>query len=409
MIHQPLTFIKSQIQRTMKKINFKDRKFRIALMSAPMFLLPLALLAFTLISGMESSETYSENQLNASIPQVQVPPVADQAGKLKAYENKHILKDRAVQEDYFSGTDTVVKKPIAPQIRSDKVPGPSQEHLIDQQLKQLEALEKSLMHPEPVTSNISGSEKERPKISGRQKDPEMARLEALMERMEQKKSEPDPEMMQLENILDKIMMLQFPQTQETSVVNGQLFEVKAAGAQDWDARSMEPEGNGFFGLSENIIPETELTPAISAMVDENKKIISGNSIRMRLLEEVSINGIPIPAQTKIYGTCRLEGERLLIQIEHIRSGNHLLPVQLEAFGMDAIKGLHIPGALGRDAAKEGMDRSVQGVNPMMGGISLETQLAAGGIETARGFLSKKTRLKKVNVKQGHPLLLVDRS
>lgn len=207
-------------------------------------------------------------------------------------------------------------------------------------------------------------------------------------------------------------MLQFPDKyvddRVTTSAPEELFDVRLQVSDPYYRHDYREE-NGFFGLSEGPEMEINVVPSIPATIDENKKIISGNSLRLSLSEGVEINGVDFPAKTKLYGTCRLEGERLLVSIAHIRSGNYLLPVRLEAFGMDAIQGIHIPGALGRDAAKEGMDRGVMGVNPMMGGLTLETQLAASGIETARGFLGKKAKLKKVNVKQGHPLLLVDRS
>ncbi len=400
----------------MKKINFKDRKTRIILLSAPMFLLPLALLAFSIMSGMESNEPLPEPQLNSSIPKADEKGNPINLSKWKTYESQSAAKDWVEAVAFFTPEDTVPELPrTGVEVESILFPLGSEAHhekLIEQQLLKLEKLQQQLEKPdqEAAVGIITGSSLNVP--TRREAPEEIQKLEQLMHKMEEKRGLPDPELLQLENLLDKIMMLQFPEKYVDDAVTAskseELFDVKPQPSEDINRNHFGQE-NGFFGLSEGPEMEVNVSPSIPAVIDENKKIVSGNSLRLSLTDGVAINGMDFPAQTKLYGTCRLEGERLLISIAHIRSGKHLLPVRLEAFGMDAIQGIHIPGALGREAAKEGIDRGVMGVNPMMGGLTLETQLAASGIDTARGFLGKKAKLKKVNVKQGHPLLLVDRS
>lgn len=401
----------------MKKVNFKERKTRIVLLSAPMFLLPLALLAFSIYAGMEKQQTEPEQQLNSSLPQINEKRFEAEFSKTKTYENEKLEKDwfRAVT---FFEEDTVPVKEASQELGIElerKGLHQDAEKLIEEQLSKLQELQQSINQPEPSELKLS----EKPKTleatdlkASSHKNPEIGKLEEMIDRMEAQKGMPDPELLQLENLLDKIMMLQFPERfqEEIQMVSSEVFEVSPLSGNTGISASSAQEEAGFFGLSEGPAMQVDVPVAIPAEIDENKKIISGNSLRIKITEDVDINGLVFPAQTKIYGTCRLEGERLLIQVDNIRTGRHLLPVKLEAFGMDAIKGVHIPGALGRDAAKEGMGQGVQGMNPMMmGGLTLETQLAASGIETARGFLGKKTKLKKVNVKQGHPLLLVDKS
>jgi conjugative transposon TraM protein len=176
-----------------------------------------------------------------------------------------------------------------------------------------------------------------------------------------------------------------------------------------EKQTVTEEENGFFGLASTEQMVVPVPASFPAIIGEDKQLVSGSSIKMTLTAPVEINGLTFDSGAAIHGICQLDGERLKIKVDQIRYENHLIPVKLEAFGMDALPGVAIPGAIGRDAAKEGLGQGIQGYSPVQPGFTLEAQIAATSVETARGFLSKKTRLKKVNVKQGHPLLLVDQA
>jgi conjugative transposon TraM protein len=149
--------------------------------------------------------------------------------------------------------------------------------------------------------------------------------------------------------------------------------------------------NGFYGLDDiekNPIEDN----AIPAVIHDTQEIVSGATIRLRLTEEVTLNGHVIPKDEYIYGTCNISGERLMINITSMRHENSIYPVALSAYGMDGLPGIHIP---------------MQSVQMMSMDPTLEMQAATLGLETAKGFFSKKTRLIKVTVKAEHPLLLKD--
>jgi hypothetical protein len=75
--------------------------------------------------------------------------------------------------------------------------------------------------------------------------------------------------------------------------------------------------------------------------------------------------------------------------------------------MDGQEGIRVPGAITRDAAKEGADQAVQSLQLMDMNPSLASQAAGAGIETIKGLLGKKAKLVRVTVKAGYPVLLVD--
>lgn len=155
--------------------------------------------------------------------------------------------------------------------------------------------------------------------------------------------------------------------------------------------------------------EVEILPAIAAVVAEDKELVTGASVKLELSEDIIINGLQFDLGSELFGVCSLEGERLKITVNSLRHGNTIVPVNLQVYGLDAMEGIAVPGAIARNAVKEGATRGIQGYSPVQPGFSLESQLTATGVETAKSFLSKKSRLVKVNVKAGHPVLLVDKA
>jgi conjugative transposon TraM protein len=133
--------------------------------------------------------------------------------------------------------------------------------------------------------------------------------------------------------------------------------------------------------------------------------VNGSTVKLRLTNDVYINGVLIPKDNFLFGTASLNGERLNIKISSIRFHNSLFPVELSVYDMDGIDGIYIPGAISRDVAKQSIDRSTRGLGLTTLDPSLGAQAANAGIEAARNLLSKKVKLIKVTVKAGYRVLL----
>jgi hypothetical protein len=75
--------------------------------------------------------------------------------------------------------------------------------------------------------------------------------------------------------------------------------------------------------------------------------------------------------------------------------------------MDGLSGIHIPGAITRDVAKQSADRSMQTIGLTSLDPSWQAQAAGAGIEAAKTLVSRKVKLIKVTVKAGYQVLLRD--
>lgn len=228
----------------------------------------------------------------------------------------------------------------------------------------------------------------------------------------------DPELQQLDNMLTKILDIEHPQRvtkrlkQQSLDKRGLVFPVetkpdipKADLMQPQNKAFSESSGNAFYESENNWSAQNET--AIPAVVHETQTLVSGATLKLRLTEDVFVNGIQVPAGIFIYGLCSLDGERLTVTVKHIRYKNALLPVNLSVFDMDGITGIHIPGAISRDAAKQGMTNGIQSMDFYNMDPSLGAQAASAGVQTVKSLLGNKAKLIKATVRAGYPVLLVD--
>lgn len=228
----------------------------------------------------------------------------------------------------------------------------------------------------------------------------------------------DPELRQLDNMLTKILDIEHPQRvrerlqQQSLDKRGLVFPVKTKPAipkadllQPTNNTVTELQGNQFYESSNNL--SSQYQTAIPAVVHETQTLVSGATIKLRLTDAVFINGQEIPAGTFVFGLCSLDGERLRVDVKHIRFKNALLPVNLSIYDMDGIAGIRIPGAISRNAAKQGMTNGIQSMDFYNMDPSLGAQAASAGIQTVKSLLGNKAKLIKATVRAGYPVLLVD--
>jgi conjugative transposon TraM protein len=164
--------------------------------------------------------------------------------------------------------------------------------------------------------------------------------------------------------------------------------------------------NGHEGFLSSSEPKSDAqSNAITAMVHGTQTLTSGSTIKLRLLQDIYINGTLIPRNNFVFGNCNLEGDRLNIDIKTIRSERSVFPVSMKAFDMDGLAGIYVPGAISRDAAKEGADQAIQGLDFYSMSPSVGAQAASAGVQAVKGLFSKKVKLIKVTIKSGYSILL----
>lgn len=253
------------------------------------------------------------------------------------------------------------------------------------------------------------------------------RLEALMENIHEG-TEDDPEMKQVSEVLDKILDVQHPERVTARLKEFQdnklasAHEVLPAGEIEYrtlltgsDMNSSSDsvlkfpsyeEINAFYTLDE-FVHEQSISNTIEAVVQGEQVIVSGGIVKMRLLADLVIQGSTIPANTFVFGSCRLNGERLNIEVKSIGFETGIFPVNLKVYDLDGQEGLFVPGALTREAAKTASSQMFQDIQLYSTDPSLAAQASNAGVQAATGLLSRKAKLVQFTVKSGYRVLLRD--
>lgn len=289
----------------------------------------------------------------------------------------------------------------------------------DKIYRKLEELDKEMNKPLTAPGNEEGYEPySRATGNGRTtvSSADIDRLEQMMQMMNQS-SEDDPELKQLNGMLENILDMQHPgrvqeKLRKTSEARrGRVFAV-ATKTKDNRISLLETPAsdggitNGFYSLDDGS-QGNSVQNAVQAVVHETQTLVNGSTVKLRLTNDIYINGVHIPKDNFLFGTAALNGERLNIKISSIRYKNALFPVELSVYDMDGLDGIYIPGAITRDVSKESADRSLQTIGLSSVDPSWQAQAAGAGIEAAKTLFSKKVKLVKVTVKAGYQVLLRD--
>lgn len=290
----------------------------------------------------------------------------------------------------------------------------------EQQVYQkLEALQKAIAEPPKSIENGQDMREFEYGRSSGSASQEMKSLEQMMSAMNAP-TEPDLELQQLGGMLENILDIQHPERvqeklrQSSKNQKGRVFSVSKNIEQDQvnslqvsnQLQSTDSSTNSFYSLDENYVNE-ELQNALEAVVHQTQTIVNGSIVKLRLTNDIFINGVLVPRNSFVFGTAALKGERLEVKINSIKYKNSIFPVELSVYDMDGIDGIFIPGAINREVAKASADRSMQSIGIEGLNDSWGAQAAGMGVEAAKTLLSKKVKLIKVVVKAGYQVLLYD--
>ncbi len=152
---------------------------------------------------------------------------------------------------------------------------------------------------------------------------------------------------------------------------------------------------------------------IRACVAEETTVTTGSRVKLRLLEPLRIGDIPVPANTSLYGTARIEGQRLNLVITSIESSGNVVPVELTAYDTDGQKGLFIPNSTERTAAKEALAGIGQSFGTSVSfargaGQQVAMDVTRGVMSGGSQYLATKMREVKITLKSGYQILLISK-
>jgi hypothetical protein len=252
---------------------------------------------------------------------------------------------------------------------------------------------------------------------------EANQFEKLMEKIKTADTaSSDPKLEKLSGMLDKIIQIQHPgqdpsggkipaTAQAPNALTVTPFHQPATvsnlavnPSDEVDSGEYE-EADGFYSIDEPEKVDPTAQNTMAAVIPEDQTLVAGATITLRLTQDAVIGGITIPRDNPIYGLVAMNGDRLGVTVSSIRYRQAIYPVSLQVYDLDGLPGIHIPGAITRDVAKESADQGISSMGLTALDPSLAGQAATVGIEAAKTLISRKIKLVRVSVKAGYQVLL----
>ena len=169
------------------------------------------------------------------------------------------------------------------------------------------------------------------------------------------------------------------------------------------------ERNMAFNTAVGIVSALDRN-TISACIYGNQTVTDGQKVRLRLLEQMRVGDIIIPANAVVTGSARITGERLGISVTSIEYAGSIYNVKLNVYDTDGQEGIFIPGSMELNAAKEvaaNMGTSMgSSINISSdAGAQLASDLGKGLIQGTSQYIAKKMRTVKVHLKSNYRVML----
>jgi conjugative transposon TraM protein len=409
----------------MRNEKLKDPRKRKMLLVLPLLIIPFLTMVFWALGGGKVDASSAQKQatgLNLQLPNAQLK---DDKGenKLSYYEQaeKESAKLRGGMEN-----DPFFQKAL-PDSLPEKISGSNPYPLATGDYKdpneqkvyqKLAELNSHLQNPNSYSSynqklGLQSSSYTNSSFSKENED----RLEDMMRAVSSPTTK-DPEMEQLNGMMERILDIQHPErvkqrlNENTFRNKEQVYPVNSKKHRFSVSlletiKSGNEQSTAFYGIDDD--GEQQSQNAIEAVIHETKSLVNGSIVKMRLLNDVVVDEITIPKGSFVFGIGSLQGERLHVEINSIRKDNSLYPVKLVVYDLDGLEGVHIPGAITRDVAKQSADNSLQNIEISSIDPSLKAQATTAGINAAKSLLTKKAKLVKVTLKAGYKILLKEKS
>ena len=154
---------------------------------------------------------------------------------------------------------------------------------------------------------------------------------------------------------------------------------------------------------------------IKAIIDEDIKAVDGSRVRLRLLDDVEIDGSTVRKGTYLYATVSgFSSGRVKGSISSILVGDELVKVSLSLYDTDGLEGLYVPESQFRETGKDVASSAMSGNLSMNTGGYGNNSLAQWGMQTVQNAyqktsnaISKAIRKNKVKLKYGTFVYLVN--
>ena len=146
-----------------------------------------------------------------------------------------------------------------------------------------------------------------------------------------------------------------------------------------------------------------------ACIHGDQTVVTGSTVRMRMLEDAVVCDMKIPANTLFYGEATLGANRLEAVANNLKVGNTISPVSFDIFDNDAMEGLNLPNNMKAQAAKRMQQGLVQNIDMPLASIGTMTSEITSAVnattQIAKQILNMKLSQVKVHLKSNYQMYI----
>lgn len=175
-------------------------------------------------------------------------------------------------------------------------------------------------------------------------------------------------------------------------------------------KARKPNSAYFNTLAGNE-PEPRL---IKAIIDENIKAVDGSRVRLRLLDDVEINGVSLAKGSYMYATMSGFGQqRVKGNVKSLMVDDELVKVNLTLYDTDGLEGLYVPQSSFRETTRD-IASGAMGSNMSINNGSYSNSFSQWGMQAIQNAyqqtsnaISKAIRKNRASLKYGTFVYLVN--
>uniref|UniRef100_UPI0035634C1F conjugative transposon protein TraM n=1 Tax=Bacteroides fragilis TaxID=817 RepID=UPI0035634C1F len=377
----------------MKKINFKKPKYIIPAIS----IIPVLWIGYQICSlvsfEVKDDSTVITEEVNTDLPTVDLEKV-----QIKS-KYQSMLDGYGKVTDY-TGVENVEKE--------EQEHGDIQSNYNDREMKTIDSLNMVRQQQEERLRRMrEENEKENRErnIQSRHYS-EGEELDALSRQMQLIQK-----MASGEKILSEEEKIQEQRRRELEMMKKHIIDSIAAANAPVEVNKVgEAYGNHFNTIEDgNSRPEL-----IRGRVDELVKVKDGSRLRIRLSDDVEIEGTVIPKGTYVYANVTgFSAQRVKAQVRSMMVGNKITNVELNVYDLDCQEGFFVPASSFRELAKD-IGSGAMNMNLNMNGTgeqSLESvamQSLQQAFQATTSAISKNIRQNKAKIKYNTEVYLISK-
>lgn len=191
-----------------------------------------------------------------------------------------------------------------------------------------------------------------------------------------------------------------PKTKRVSFVSEVSTAAPVVAAVKEPAPAPKPKPNG---RSRNLSSggQSATSNLISAVIHNDQVITSGAKVKLRLTQDVVMNGVTIPRNSFVFGIATFSKTRLTIALQTIVIGNSIYPFNKTVCDKDGMEGIYLPENIrAEDASEATTDMTNEALSTVNG-----SGIIGAALNTGKSMFRKKSQRQTVTLKANYKLFL----